>query len=306
MNLETVKWFLARSDAEAAMRILNRSRANSASDLARLSIDGDLARKVKTFDFYIERFWPSLFGKYADVYRVAGEVEARVPGEDVVRSVPGQWRYQAALRLMQQVMSGYAHILDFGCSRGAHAINLHNDTGNKRFTCLDIDPLSIEQAQDLCGKLAKFPSMFEFAVETEETPLPARKHDGAMLFEVMEHVLDLGKLVDKVEASVKEGGWVMASVPSGPVEYTMWMEHPERMREHVREVALDDILDMFGKKRNLNVQYAMTGKSKHIDMFEGCYFFAWQVDGSPTGEIDWERKLSAERRFAGGLPGWEP
>ena len=302
MNIETVKWFLARSDAEAALKLIEKIM-DSWIETNKLVKPGGLMRD---FGIYIKKFWPSLFGKYADVYRGAGEVEARVPGEDVVRSVPGQWRYQAALRFMQQAMPGYAHILDFGCSRAAHAINLHNDTGNKRFTCLDIDPLSVEQARDLCQKMAKFPGMFEFAVGSEGTPLPARKYDGAMLFEVMEHVADLGRLVDKMEASVKEGGWIMATVPSGPVEYQMWVEHPERMREHVREVALDDIFDLFGSKRNLNVQYAMIGKSKHIDMFEGCYFFAWQVDGLPTGEIDWDRKLSAERQFQGELPGWEP
>ena len=255
------------------------------------------------YETYIQTFWPSWFDSYDKVYKVAGEIESRVPGEAVVQAVANQWRLQTALQFIQMAMPGYAHLLDFGCSRAAHAINIHNATGNKRFTCLDIDALSIREAQGLVSKLAKFPSMFDFVVGDEATALPAKQYDGALLFEVLEHVTDLRFVIDKVEASVKDGGWIFASVPSGAIEYDMWVEHPERLREHIREITLDDIYDLFGNKDNLHVQYASFGKSKYLDMLNGCYFFAYRV-GKPTGKIDWERKLSTERKFEGELPGW--
>ena len=288
MSIETIKWFLARSDAEAALKAIRLDDAYGYEE---------------EMSAYIEKFWPSLFGKYADVYRVAGEVEARVSLDQVLSVVPKTWRYQAVAGFMAAALPGYRHVLDFGCSRAAHAINLHNQFGDKRFTCLDIDALSIELAKDICARAAKFPGMFEFAAATEDSVLPDKKYDAAMLLEIMEHVPDLGELVNKIEASVRDGGWVVATVPSGPVEYQMWIDEPGRMREHVREVTLDDICEMFGGKTGLNIQYAMTRYNRKLNMAEGCYFLAWQVDRAPTGEINWDRKLSTERRFSGDLPG---
>jgi SAM-dependent methyltransferase len=168
---------------------------------------------------------------------------------------------------------------------------------------VDIDSTSIDCAMIAARFFAKSPLKLRFEVADESTDLPQRKFHAAMVLEVLEHVGDPIIVIDKVERSVMPGGWVLISLPSGAVELPMWVNHPERLREHVREFTIDDIWDIFGMKQGLQVFYGANHLNPYAGCQDGCHFIMYQV-GGPTGRIDWGRKLSTRRRFAGVLPGW--
>ena len=267
------RYFLARSDVEAASKLLS---------------PGD-----PLLDYAI-KYWPQYFDskRYQNVYDVAGAIEAQVDG--VFSWIPGQVRYQIIVSFWSRLQSELHHVVDFGCSRAAHAIHLHNAFGTK-FTCVDIDKRSIEEAEKFAGQYAKDYSAFTFAVGDEDLALP-NNFDGAMLLEVVEHVRDARALLMKAEEWVRPGGWIILSVPHGPVEYTMWRESPHRNREHVRELGLDDIYDMVGHKKDFMLMFMVTGKNRYLGWIEGTFVVAYRA-GQDVRSINWERKLSI-----GGVP----
>lgn len=283
--LETTKWLLARSDVEAAVGLI---------------ADSKIEDKVRP---YIEQYWPSYFGQYEHVYEVAGKIEAQVDVELVLKSIVTLWRYNVLQQAINCFVPPNSTVLDFGCSRGLYAINLHNARPDLVFYGVDIDSTSIECAKGAAWSFAKEPSKLQFAVADESTDLPQRQFQAAMILEVLEHVRDPIGVIDKVERSVVEGGWILISLPSGCVELPMWVTQPERLREHIREFTIDDIWDVFGAKNNLQVYYGANHFNPYSGSQDGCHFIVYQV-GRPTGRIDWGRKLSTRRRFAGVLPGW--
>lgn len=243
---------------------------------------------------YVKRYWPHYFnsGDYRTVYRDAGLVEAKVDLNGVYDSIGQQWRCQTILGLLNIIRP--QHALDFGCSRGAHAVRYHNELVN-RWTCIDIDATSIEQARVLCASKAKVPSMFQFIIGNENLDIGEGQYDAVLLQEVLEHVADASALLEKAERWAKSGGHILLTVPSGPIEYNMWVEHPERRREHVRELQLEDLFEMAGHKQNLWIGYGHFGLSKYVPMHVGCYVVAYIADRQPLGRLDWTRKLSTER-----------
>lgn len=269
------RYFLARSDVEAAVRLLS---------------PGD-----PLLSLYARKHWPQFFGpeRYKNIYDVAGQIEAQVDG--VFEVIPHQARYQMIASFWARLHRELHNVVDFGCSRAAHAIHLHNAFGTK-FTCIDIDKKSIEEAEKFADRYAKDRSAFTFAVGDETLTVP-NNFDGAMLLEVVEHVTDAQVLLDTAETWVRPGGWIILSVPHGPVEYTMWKEQPHRNREHVRELGLDDLYDMLSHKKDFMLLFMVTGKNRYLDMAEGTFVVAYRTGMQPVQSINWERKLSL-----GGVP----
>ena len=292
-NESAMRWFLARSDVEATMRYLDRYNVPD----------------VLLFRNYAEQYWPSYFTEkgYHTVYEVAGRIEARVTAESVIQLLPQQWRFQLVGQILRALgLKADDTILDFGCSRGIHALMFHNSGVAARWHCVDIDVTSILEAQRLCGLKANDPSSFRFSVD-DQIRAYRPCYRVAVLMEVLEHVKDPVALLDKVEGVVVPGGWVVITVPSGPMEYPMWVEHPERLREHIREFTLEDLLDILGGRAGLEIYFRTFGMrvTGGVPMMEGCYVLYYQVkpDRSPLGGINWDRKLTVGGARFVELPG---
>lgn len=281
-----IRWFLARSDVEAAMRLARQE--NYRSELTD----------------YAEHFWPHYFAasKYASIYQVAGQVEAQVSIDEVFEFIPRSWRFNAVWQAMHRTALEGVNILDFGASRCLGALHYHNFVPSSKWTCVEIDQLSIDQGKEIVQRKAANPQAFNFIVGDEECLLQTGYYDVAMVLETLEHVLDPQYLLRRIESSVKTGGLMILSVPSGPVESNMWIANPERNREHIREFLLDDLLDIFAKKEGLSIQYTSFAKNRCFNMLEGSFVVSYIVTGSPTEHVNWTRKLALCKRDLVRLP----
>lgn len=280
----TIRWFFARSDVEAALRLARE---------AEIEWPWDYARK----------FWPQMFSadSYSEVYAEAGAIEAQVNPVEVMNSIKGYWRYQVARNVLL-ASSNVRNVLDFGCNRGLYAISLHNEIPELKWHCVDIDGPIVEQVRRLSIVHARNPQSFSFATGTA-VDLPAITFDGAMVMETLEHVGSFAETIQCVESSVKKGGLIFGSLPSGPVEYDMWVEQPHRKREHLREITLDDFWEVFGRKPGVRLAYQSMGQSRNVNMQTACLFFTYVADHEPAGEINWARKLSLRGVPEVALPG---
>lgn len=292
MNVNTLRWFLARSDVEAAHMLINAADVHSLSAFS------------KDYDAYMRKFWPSYFSDehYNHIYQIAGQIEAQVDGEKVFRSIVGQPRLQWAANFFMS--HNVKTALDYGCSRALYAIHLHNATG-AQFACVDIDQTSIDQAKELVAKFAKDPGAFTFVATANSKEIPQKQYDAVMALEVFEHVRDMRGLCESLESLCRPGGSMIVSVPIGPIEYTMWVEQPHRNREHVREITPEDVQEIWGDKRDLMIQTAIYRRNKYCGMYEGQTFFTYTADDKPLNPVSWERKLHRVGAPEMELPGWE-
>ena len=277
-RVQLIRWFLARSDVDAAVRLL-----------AQAPVDKPCPGEWN----YIKKYWPNYFDPqaYAKVYQEAGVIEAR--NKDAFQLIPQLDRY----KMISFVMSNLGDcktVLDFGCSRGMWDIHLHNEFG-KRWMLYDIDQTSIDEARTYVKSFARDASAFEFNVTLGDFPqLPFGSVDCVLLLEVLEHVQDPMVLLQAAEDAVRPGGAIILSVPSGPMEYTMWVDHPKRRREHLREFEFQDLIDVLGKRTALYIQHLTYGLEKYTGLPIGHFVVAWRKEGPllPLGRIDWGRKLA--------------
>ncbi len=284
------KWFLVRADVEAASLLLTNVNDPGAEQLRD----------------YIHKFWPQFFSvkEYARVYEEAGEIEAKV---DMFHVIPSNDRYFQLASIVKQLPNVHK-ILDFGCSKAMYAIHMHNAFG-KRWTCVDIDGTSIKEARKIVARYANFPDSFDFIVGDEdslELRVLDNQYDAALCFEVLEHVLNPTQVLETLERVVKPGGWIVISIPWGPIEYDMWLDYPERNREHIREFGFQDLMDLFGKHEDLSMTFKRFVPLTHSSELSGSFIVAYKVDDTPLGKINWERKLALWNAPDLFLPGLVP
>lgn len=277
LRIKYIRWLLSRSDVEAALNLLNAE--NGIQDQILLD--------------YIQKHWPGFSDPdaYSRVYAEAGRIEAQVT--DAFQFVPQQDRFKMVCQVMA-ALGDCSTVLDYGCSRGIWATHLHNMFG-KKWTLCDIDKISIEEAKKIVCEYAKDPTAFSFNVTTESEPIFFQGGlDCLLLLEVLEHVRNPIELLETLINLVRPGGAIIVSVPSGPVEYTMWVEHPERHREHIREFIFDDLIDLFGAQRGFYLQYLNYGVEKYTGQSLGHFVAAWRKDGTPLGKVNSAKKLTIQ------------
>lgn len=279
-----VTWFVKRSDVEAVRAVRDRTADEKLRD--------DLDTYLR--DSYGFTATPEAFRAH---YRAHGEettTRLRGMAEPALRSLATETRETRyhVLRDFLVEHPGMGYVLDFGCGHGWSTVYLHNQVG-RRWLGVDVDPGAIEWSRDYAGRFANAPADLAF-LEGDHTALPtAPTFDGAIVSEVLEHVLEPYETLEAIERSVRPGGWIIATLPSGPVEFGTW--NWLYFRNHIREWTGQDIRDVFGGKKAI-VNFVAESRNDITNDPQGFHVIRWEADPSrPFGRVDMERKLHYQR-----------
>jgi glycosyltransferase involved in cell wall biosynthesis/2-polyprenyl-3-methyl-5-hydroxy-6-metoxy-1,4-benzoquinol methylase len=188
----------------------------------------------------------------------------------------------------------YEKVLDYGCWVGHQTIRMANILPNTQFMGIDITSKTIETANKCREKYSEyknieFKSIDEMKSIEETNDFGNEEYDLVFCNEVLEHVIDPYILLRKLEASCKEGGTIYLTVPYGPWEYLSYYTFPHRC--HIRHYEMNDILDMFGNKKDIKVFFRSSGRINSGEVI-GHHFISYTKDSSiPTNNVNLERKM---------------
>ena len=183
-------------------------------------------------------------------------------------------------------------VLDYGCWIGHQTIRAANELPEAQFLGLDVTLRNIELAYECRGKHAKHGNV-DFAVFDEmsgsEFNPKDERFDLVVLNEVLEHVLDPAALIARLERWCAPGGTIFITVPFGPWEAMSYETFPHRC--HLRHYEMNDLMDIFGQKKNVQVFYRQVTKDD-IGTPCGHHYVIYENDPEkPTGEINLQRKM---------------
>jgi glycosyltransferase involved in cell wall biosynthesis/ubiquinone/menaquinone biosynthesis C-methylase UbiE len=273
---DEMRAFFARQPSDAVFRHLVH---HSDLEAARLLRPGDLPET----DFLRD----------AQSYRKHYDDAADLAGEDLgEKGVTETLRFQWLARQLG-ARPEIAKILDAGSGLGWFSWGLSNLDPKYRVTGVEISSRLAEKAKDLLPRYAQNPEQVRFLNCALEEFEPEENFDAALLFEVLEHVVDPRRIVSAAERSLSPGGWVFATVPFGPWE-SMSFEKEAR-RFHVRSFTRRDLEDLLGAKEDLTLEFARAGRTPRGEEI-GYFLVSWRATGQPTGVLRPHRKLTCRPR----------
>lgn len=121
-------------------------------------------------------------------------------------------------------------LLDVGCFSGwiGRNLSLHNIAVHG----IDLDPDTMYMAQRMAtGTIATYEVLEGMKASTKYR----QKFDGALMFDVVEHVFDPYVFMKSVENTVKPGGWVFINLPAyEPTRDITLQPTPDAIKEHLR------------------------------------------------------------------------
>src|SRR3990167_1622580 len=134
-------------------------------------------------------------------------------------------------------------LVDVGCFSGWLGRNL--SIWGFRVHGIDIDPEVIQTATYLSSGTR---ATFEVLTAEQLGAKYPKTFDGAVLFDLFEHLFDPLVTLQSVELSVKDDGWVFINLPNAEVESTVTGD--DRYKEHLHTFSEKTIDEIFGKKKN--------------------------------------------------------
>lgn len=93
------------------------------------------------------------------------------------------------------------------------------------------------------------------------------EYDGAIVFDVLEHIFDPEVAIKSIEKSVKEGGWLFYNIPHPEGEHQSSRFPNSEEREHLHSFSETKLKKLFKDRKNLII--------KKIDNKEGA--FNWWI-----------------------------
>lgn len=143
---------------------------------------------------------------------------------------------------------GLKYLVDVGCYSGWLGRRLSLE--GIRVLGIDMQAGVVEMAQrKSAGTLAEVKHLNAMILGT----IYKEEFDGAVLFDLIEHVFDPDNMILSVEKSLKKGGWVFLTIPKVEEEHRITDVPIMTKREHLQSFSKKKILDMFGKKKNFSI-----------------------------------------------------
>ncbi len=163
-------------------------------------------------------------------------------GRSTRRVVEGCLKNPRYLRLEKDIREGgYHDVLDLGCWEGHFAIALGARNPSIRVTGMDIASTNIEIASEL--NRFKNVCFWQGAAEDAGKLFPPESFDFVMLFEILEHVIDVERVLAATQTVLKPGGKIAITVPAD--------EEEDHHDEHVRFFSDSLVQELFGNKPEL-------------------------------------------------------
>jgi len=139
------------------------------------------------------------------------------------------------------------YLIDVGCFTGWLGRNL--GIWGYRVHGIDLSPITLESAKYLA---VGTPATFEVLEGTRLGQKHPKEFDGAVLFDVIEHVFDPTLLLASVEASLKDGGWVFIHTPKPDFEHEIEdYGKPDILKEHIRVFTPAYVKELFSRKKEI-------------------------------------------------------
>lgn len=186
-------------------------------------------------------------------------------------------------------------LLDFACHMGLSSIITSNRCPEVKVTGYDISERAIEKGKQRVSTYAKHKENILFVNKRED--LIEGSFDSLFCGEYLEHVLDPESEVERLEKYVKDGGKMFFTVPRGAWE---WISREQNILKdvvyHVNHIDYQDIIDIFGKKKDFEVLSLAAGFGKHGEML-GQSLIQYTKDSTPVGRRNFERKYLVSRPY---------
>jgi len=139
------------------------------------------------------------------------------------------------------------NLVDVGCFTGWLGRNL--GIWGYRVHGIDLSPMTLEMAKYMS---VGTPATFEVLEATKLGQKYPKRFDGAILFDVIEHVFDPTLFLSSVEASLKDGGWVFIHTPKPDFEHEIEnYGKPDELKEHIRVFTPKYVKELFSKKKEI-------------------------------------------------------
>jgi ubiquinone/menaquinone biosynthesis C-methylase UbiE len=135
-------------------------------------------------------------------------------------------------------------VLDVGSARGVHSFSLAEESAF--VVALDLSHSELER---LAGEADRRSDVVPVQADATSLPFPARCFDGAVLYEVLEHVEDPARVLAECCRVLSPGGAFTMSVPTSYSERLYWRLHPsyERQSTHLRIFERDEVLQLLNE-----------------------------------------------------------
>lgn len=235
-------------------------------------------------------------GKWAEHYAAYYEYEKGRGVNYGPENLTGQPRFEFVSDLVSTLPEGSV-VLDYGCAHGHFTVNLAKRFPKISFRGVDITPSNVEKAE-LWASDEKLTNVEFFVGSVRDGELQATKdgryaadHDSLDLIitaEVLEHLESPADCIDALAPYLKGEGQFCVTTPYGPWEAEGYEQHWP-WRAHVHHLEREDIFDLFGMHKGLDVLVAPAGAGKFGKPM-GSYIYTFGKPAEPSGAIDYERK----------------
>jgi len=178
-------------------------------------------------------------------------------------------------------------VLDYGCSIGEVTVLLAKMFPLLKFEGADISPIKLKIANEFSEK-ENIHNVVYFECDDPEK-LETEKYDFVICTETLEHILEYKEFLEGLERSLKIGGRMHITTPSGPLEI-LSDELDELHREHIHHYEPEDLKEMIGHKQDVMIVKIPTYPIKNIPIAN--YLWEWtRSENNEIGMIDYERKF---------------
>lgn len=170
--------------------------------------------------------------------KLAGWIEPKDPFE--------QQKFKLAARELEKLQKK-PRVLDVGCFTGWYLRFLYNAGLIESGVGIDIQPETMAKASSI-SREKNLPLKFIHLNAEEIDQKWKNEFDVVFMFDVLEHVLDDVRVLEAIEKVSKPEALIIINLPIKTEGYI------DEALEHVRMYGKDDIIKLFGSKKNFRLR----------------------------------------------------